>query len=328
MKKTAFDIVIEERKKLVNRIIENMEKGYFFTKNGWSNLAVLPQNPVSDLHYRGGNRFKLMLEAIDNNYQDPRWLTFKQAQENNWKIKKGAKGILCEKWIFTKKVKEKDEDGLEKEVEKTLSKPIVNYFIVFNAEQIEGIPPYSKTVFTKDDILKTVDNFIKSSEVKIREIAQPEAYYSPSKDEIVLPIRKAFKSEEAFMRTTLHEMCHSTGHESRLNRDQTGHFGTPSYAKEELVAELGSLFTETSLGFKIEGEHFNDHSNYLKSWIEALKNDYNELFRACSEAEKASSYLLERYNEYEKNKEKSNEKTNSKKIIKRKSKDKEDDFEL
>lgn len=322
MKKSAFDIVLEERKKLVERIIENMKKGYFFTKNGWSNLAVLPQNPVSKIHYKGGNRLKLMLEAIDHNYQDPRWLTFKQVQDNNWKIKKGAKGILCEKWIFTKKEKEKDENGNEKEVEIPLLKPIVNYFIVFNGEQIERIPPYSKTIFTKDEILRTVNNFIKSSDVKVREIAQTEAYYSPSKDEIVLPIREAFKSEEAFMRTTLHEMCHSTGHESRLNRDQTGHFGTPSYAREELIAELGSLFTETSLGFKIEGEHFNDHSNYLKSWIEELKNDPNELFRACSEAEKASNYLLERYNEYEKNKFK-----NQKKIIK-KSKDKDDDLEL
>lgn len=329
MKKSAFDIVLEDRKKLVERIIENMEKGYFFTKEGWNNLAVLPQNPVSNLYYKGGNRLKLMFEAIDNNYKDPRWFTFKQAQEKGWKIKKGAKGILCEKWIFTKKEKEKDEKGNEKEVEVPLPKPIVNYFIVFNGEQVEGIPPYSKTTFTKDEILKTVNNFIKSSEVKIREIAQTEAYYSPSRDEIVLPLREAFKSEEAFLRTTLHEMCHSTGHSTRLNRNQTGEFGTPSYAREELIAELGSLFTETSLGFKIEGEHFNDHSNYLKSWIGALKDDCNELFRACSEAEKASNYLLERYNTFEKTQEKTNEivKTpkEKKRIIK---KSKEDELEL
>ena len=114
-------------------------------------------------------------------------------------------------------------------------------------------------------------------------------------------------------------MCHSTGHSTRLNRNQTGEFGTPSYAREELIAELGSLFTETSLGFKIEGEHFNDHSNYLKSWIGALKDDYNELFRACSEAEKASNYLLERYNTFEKTQEKTNDKTpkEKKRIIKK-----------
>ena len=90
-------------------------------------------------------------------------------------------------------------------------------------------------------------------------------------------------------------MGHSTGHPSRLNRDQINSFGTPGYAKEELVAELTSVFVQAKLGLKLEGEHFNNHTAYLKSWISVLENDPNELFRAASQAEKAMDRLYENY---------------------------------
>ena len=95
-------------------------------------------------------------------------------------------------------------------------------------------------------------------------------------------------------------MCHSTGHESRLNRDLTGFYGTKKYSKEELVAELGSVFTQARLNIQLEGEHFNDHTAYLKSWIGALKNDPSELFRAATKAEAASERLYNNYLEREK----------------------------
>ena len=95
-------------------------------------------------------------------------------------------------------------------------------------------------------------------------------------------------------------MGHSTGHESRLNRDMSGVFGSESYAKEELVAELCSIFTQARLNIKLEGEHFNDHTAYLKSWIGALKNDPSELFRAATKAEEASKRLYNNYLEEKK----------------------------
>ena len=82
------------------------------------------------------------------------------------------------------------------------------------------------------------------------------------KDEIVLPLRESFKDSESFLSTALHEMIHSTGHESRLNRKKENMFGSSEYAKEELVAELGSVFLQGDLGIKLEGEHLQDHSNY------------------------------------------------------------------
>ncbi|MBR8701051.1 MULTISPECIES: zincin-like metallopeptidase domain-containing protein [unclassified Fusobacterium] len=305
-KKTAYEIVMEDRKNLVNKLIENMKKGYFITRDKLKGELLFPQNPVSDVYYKGGNRLRLMLVSLNQEYKDPRWMTFNQAKEKGWTIKKGEHGVLCEKWIFTKKEKVKDkETGEEKIQEVDLAKPIVNYFVVFNGSQIEGIPPYEKTAeLSKSETIKLMENFIKTSKVPIKELAQDKAFYNVIKDEIVLPLRSAFKDDEAFMRTTLHEMCHSTGHPSRLNRDLMNTFGSEKYAREELVAELGSIFTESSLGIHLDAEHFNDHSNYLKSWIGALQKDYNELFRACANAEKASDFLLTNYNEYVKEKNK------------------------
>ncbi|WP_177160579.1 zincin-like metallopeptidase domain-containing protein [uncultured Fusobacterium sp.] len=292
---TAYEKLMDDRKKLVEKIIKNMENGAIFQK-GWNSIILSPQNPVSDVYYLGGNRLRLMEKAIEANYKDPRWVTFNQAKENGWHVKKGEKSVLCEKWIYTKK--EKDQNG--NEVEEKLSKPFPSFFYLFNAEQIEGIPPLEIKQNTKEENFKIANDFIKSSECLIKEVAQDQAFYSPNIDEIVLPLREAFKSEESFLRTTLHEMSHSTGHSSRLNRDFSGEFGSPSYAREELVAELSAVFTQARLGIKLEGEHFNDHTAYLKSWIGILKENPNELFQALSKAEQASERLYTNYLEYQK----------------------------
>ncbi|OFL94141.1 ArdC family protein [Fusobacterium sp. HMSC073F01] len=299
-KKTAFEIVMENRKEVVEELIKSMEEGYVATRQLWDKMAVRPQNPVSQIYYRGGNRFRLSMEAVKRGYKDPRWLTYNQATENGWQVKKGEKGVLCEKWIFSKIVKEKDEKGIEIEKEVELDKPIVNYFKVFNAEQIAGIPELEKLPIEKGQVLEIAEDMIATSMCPIKEVGQEQAYYSPSKDEIVLPLRESFKDSESFLSTALHEMMHSTGHESRLNRGKGNMFGSPEYAKEELIAELGSVFLQGDLGIKLEGEHFQDHSNYLKSWIGALKEDYHELFRACIEAEKGSQFLYSNYLEREK----------------------------
>lgn len=292
---TAYDIVMDERKKLVEKLIENMKNDEVIFKKGWDVSLLRPQNPVSEVNYLGGNRLKLGLEAIVNDYKDPRWVTFAQTKEKGWQVKKGSKGVRCEKWIFTRKVKEKDENGKLVEVEKELDKPFPSYFTVFNAEQIEGIPPLEIERLSEARNFEIAELLIKSSECPIKELAQEQAFYNPKEDTIVLPLREAFKSKEAFLRTTIHEMGHSTGHKSRLNRDQSGTFGTPNYAKEELVAELCSIFTQARLGIKLEGQHFNDHTAYLKSWISVLENDPNELFKAASKAEQASERLYQNY---------------------------------
>ena len=296
MARNPFDVVMEDRKKLVDRIIENMEKGELSWNKNWNAGALQPQNPVSNVKYQGVNKLKLMMTAIEKDYKDPRWVTFKQAFDNGWKIKKGEKAVLCEKWIFTKKEIEIDEQGNKIEKEVKLDKPIPNFFYVFNGEQIEKIPELKlQNELEKSEITEIAQDFINSSECKIKEIAQDRAFYNPSTDEIILPLRESFKSEQDFLATTLHEMVHSTGHKDRLDRDLSGTFGSEKYAKEELTAELGAMFLQSKLGIKIEGEHFDNHSAYLKSWIETLKKDPNELFRAANNADNATEMLYGRY---------------------------------
>lgn len=296
MARNPFDVVMEDRKKLVDRIIENMEKGELSWNKNWNAGALQPQNPVSNVKYQGVNKLKLMMTAIEKDYKDPRWVTFKQAFDNGWKIKKGEKAVLCEKWIFTKKEIEIDEQGNKIEKEVKLDKPIPNFFYVFNGEQIEKIPELKlQNELEKSEITEIAQDFINSSECKIKEIAQDRAFYNPSTDEIILPLRESFKSEQDFLATTLHEMVHSTGHKDRLDRDLSGTFGSEKYAKEELTAELGAMFLQSKLGIKIEGEHFDNHSAYLKSWIETLKKDPNELFRAANNADKATEMLYGKY---------------------------------
>lgn len=298
----SYDKVMEERKKLVEKIIENMRQGYVLPKPDWNQAAFTDTricNPVSGARYHGSNLLRLYIAGLERGYTDGRWMTYKQAQAEGWQVRKGEQGVRCEKYIFTRQIEEENPDTGELE-QKTvqLSKPMVNTFVVFNAQQIEGIPERGNEILeplNSDEILDVADLFRESSNCPIRETNEGKAYYSPGKDEIVLPNRNAFLDTQSFLATQLHEMVHSTGHPDRLNRPLTGLFGSPGYAMEELRAELGSFFIQNDLNLHFDAQHFNSHTQYLESWIGALEEDPNELFRAIADAQKASDYLEERY---------------------------------
>ena len=304
--KSAYSIVMDSRKELVDRLLEQMEKGYAQTRAAWSRDGLgRPYNPLSKAVYRGGNRFRLMVAAQEKGFKDPRWLTFKQASENNMKIKPGSKGVMLEKWIFYKEVPVLDEkqqpvvgeDGKQVKELKRLDKPQVNYFWVFNGEQVEGLPELQKKTLTQDTYSKMADTFEHSSKCPIYFGKRDEAFYSPAKDEIYMPAKEAFKSNQARLAVQLHEMAHSTGHPDRLNRPLENKFGSIEYAKEELNAELSSIFLESELGIELDtdSEALKDHSNYVKSWIAVLKDNPNEFFNACNVAEKVTDYLKKNY---------------------------------
>ena len=294
----AFEIVMQERKTLVDKIISMMKQGDFFhNASEWDRAALRPQNPLSKVWYRGGNRMKLMAVVTERGYRDPRWATAKQLFEKGYHIKAGEHGTICEKWIFEKEKKTKDEHGNTVREVVQLDRPQVMYFRVFNGEQVEGFPEYVPSALdeNRSPLGDMIDQIISTSECPVIEAAQDRAYYSPSQDRIVLPLRSMFKDEESFAKTAIHEMGHSTGHPTRLNRPLDGMFGSEEYAKEELRAEIGALFTEADLGISLKGEHYEDHSDYLRSWIGALQNDYNEFFRACADAEQIAKRLVGNY---------------------------------
>lgn len=292
----AFERVMEQRKELVEKMISLMKQDFFYNnRSEWNRQALLPRNPLSNIRYKGGNRLRLMLAVIEHGYTDPRWATIEQLKKKGYYVKKGEHGIPCEKWIFTREKTVINKNGEKERVEEDLEHPQVSYFTVFNVQQVEGFPKMETVGYMEEEPLKIADRLMRISECPIEELAQSRAFYSPSADKIVLPIRDSFKDAVSFVKTLLHEMGHSTGHSFRLNRDLSGGFGTEKYAREELCAELGALFMETDLGISLEGEHYEDHSDYLKSWISILENDYNELFRICADAEKISERIVGTY---------------------------------
>lgn len=298
---SAYNRVIETRKELTKQLLAEMEQGELPWMKGWKTTGTRPYNPVTKAVYKGNNRLRLMLASHFGQFQDNRWVTFNQAKDKGWKIKSGEKGTLCEKWIFEeKKVIEDPVTGEKETVYEELEHPKVNYFILFNADQVDGIPEKEKKEpLSRDEQLALADQFVKSSVCSVIEGAnETEAYYSPARDEIHLPARDYFYSAGEFLGTAIHEMGHSTGHPSRLARDISGGFGSTSYAKEELVAELSAVFVQADLGVQIGSKQFTNHAAYLQNWMSLLKDNPNVLFQASADAAKASDFLMAQYGAY------------------------------
>ena len=261
----ARERVFEERKELVDTIIRDLENGEkTFWQKGW--LTVKPINPTNGVSYRGINLIKLYMASERMGFKDNRWLTYKQAESKKWK---------------------------EKEITEELKSPIVSYFNVFNAEQIENIPENtsSNEIFRNNEL---AEKLINNSEAKINYVFTDNAYYSRYEDKIIMPNRKYFKTEDDFYSVIFHEMAHSTGHESRLNREMHKRRFDKKYSKEELIAEISSMFLQLELGIEINNNknHFENHKAYIKHYIELLKETPNILFSIIREAEKASDYIL------------------------------------
>lgn len=268
-------------------------------------LGRRPFNAVNSRDYHGINALWLSMVAEDKGYTDPRWCTFKQAKDNGWNVKKGEKGSLVEFWSLYDKKQRKNISFSEADriVAADSSREedmrlVVKCYTVFNAEQIKGIPELAKQGEVDIDAVRQQrDVLLKNMGLGFHE-GGGSAFYRPSEDSITMPPDEHFFDTYSYMSTFLHECGHATGHESRLNRDLTGIFGTESYAKEELRAEIASAFTSQALGFGSQGQKLEsameNHKAYIQSWIEAIKNQPNELFAAIKDAEKISDYLLEK----------------------------------
>ena len=304
-RKSAKEIVMQSRKEIADKILESMKSGELMWRKDWQKLA--PYNGKTGRNYHGINQIRLFVESVTRGLDDPRFMTYKQAEEKGLNIKKGAQGIMLENWQFTKEQPVMDEAGnvmlnedgkpITETVE--LEKPMVTYFRVFNAKDIEGIEPLPKLDVEREPVKNEfINNVLGSSRCEISEEAGDKAYYSPEADRIVLPARENFVSLDAFLATALHEMAHSTGHESCLDRELTGQFGSEDYAKEELRAELGSAFSQIYLGVSLADIDVENHGAYIQNWISVLENNYNEFFMAVADADKIAGVIERNYEDY------------------------------
>ena len=299
---------------LANKFADLIEKNEAPWQKSWSGNGFLPYNIKSGKEYNGINLLNLMRVASEKGYEDSRWLTFLQASEQEAKVRAGEKGtpIMYLQTTETRKEINK-ETGEEIVVTEKLEKPRAVWSVVFNAEQCEGLPAYEPKKIDFNPIEKA-EEILNNSGVKIKHKAQDKAYYSPVTDTITLPLKEQFVSSEEYYRTALHELGHWTGHSSRNNRDMSGSFGTESYAKEELVAEITSFLVGTQCGLG----HEPDKNNiaYLKSWAKAIRDEPSFLFNAVKEADRAAKLILG--NELELEKINSNEQTMEKEKLENK----------
>lgn len=273
----------EFRERLTKELIESIKNGTAPWQRPWKNSAPeLPYNPITEKQYRGANSLWLSMQ----NHSDSRWMTYKQALENGWQVRKGEKGTLIEYWkIFDEQ--EEVKNGITNIKKIQLERPQVFRAVVFNAEQIDNIPPADEPMRDWDRHEKA-EGLLKRSGAFIRHDQHSRAFYRPASDSIHLPQRSQFNDADGYYATALHELGHWTGHHSRLDRDQRGAYGSADYAKEELRAEIGAYFLCAALALPNRVEH---HASYIDIWCHTLNDDHNEIFRAARDAWKIQEFL-------------------------------------
>ena len=285
----------DHRQEVTDSIVRMLEDGVAPWQKPWES-AGMPFNPTTDKAYRGGNAVHLMATGIARGYEDPRWMTYKQAAENGWQVRKGEKGTHIEFWEVKSKSEEKSgeregngNDGDAKDNQRRL---IHRVYTVFNAKQIEGVPAFEREQPSAFEAVHSGERILANSGAKITHDQRDSAFYRPSTDSIHLPPKEAFKDAPGYYGTALHELAHWTGHASRLNRptlNESYRFGDLNYAKEELRAELASVFIAAEVGVPHDPAN---HAAYVGSWIKALKEDKNEIFRAAHDASAATDFVL------------------------------------
>lgn len=286
----------EYAEEVASRIIEQLEQGTAPWQKPWQAGELrLPYNPTTHKEYRGMNSLWLHAQGLT----DPRWMTYNQAASEGAQVRKGSKGTAIVYWKFTEEHKATDEQGrpiLDPETGKpktltvSLERPRSFMAVVFNAEQIDGLPPLeSKPLGSEPERHARAELILTHSGADIRHQSGDRAFYRPSTDQITLPERAQFSTADTYYATALHELGHWTGHPSRLDRDLSHPFGSEGYAREELRAEIASLM----LGERLDISHDpGQHAAYVGSWIKVLKEDPKEIFRAAAEAERMTSYVL------------------------------------
>ena len=294
----------EFRQELANNFIKVLEEdGLTWTKEWATNSSDAPANAVTGACYRGVNAFNLRMIAYLRGYEDNRWATMIQIMDKfgkyhkgeKWHLQKGSVATYVEYWFPYDLVEKRvltwseHEAALKAGRASTEFTMHARYTAVFNASCIDGISPMPEIEKKDIDAARLVKAVSCGMGVDILNDGGDSAFYRPSEDKVHLPEPGAFVSEYAYNATALHELAHATGHSSRLNRDFLNHFGSESYAYEELVAEMASAFMGVDLG--ADEAHVNNHKAYIQSWASQIKESPRQLVSAVKDAYAATEYM-------------------------------------
>ena len=234
------------------RIIAELEKGNIPWEKPWTGTQTGAFNRISKKPYSLINQMLLLHTG--------EYATFKQWADLGGHVRKGEKSEIV------------------------------------HISQVEGVEPLAKPfedVKPIEEADRIITDYVKRENIDFEECASNQAYYSPSFDRVVVPMKQQYKNINEYYSTTFHELTHSTGHKNRLNRLQTGAvaaFGSETYSKEELVAEIGSASLMNMLGIETP-KTFRNSAAYIQSWLKVLRNDNKFIVSASSKAEKAVNYI-------------------------------------
>lgn len=268
------------------RIIAELEKELIPWEKPWTGTA-------SGAYSRStGKSYSLLNQLL---LQKPgEYLTFNQVRETGGHVRKGEHPNIVVFWRQIP-ITEQKADGTQEE--KMI--PLLRYYNVFHIDQTDGVQPKYKhqqfrPIEPQEEAERLAQGYISREKININYSLRDQAAYSPVSDSVILPIREQFSCPAAYYGTLFHELTHSTGHKSRLNRlKTTAHFGNEVYSKEELVAEIGSAALMNLSGIE-ERRTFKNSAAYIQSWLSALKNDNRLIVSASSQAEKAVNYMIDK----------------------------------
>lgn len=291
------------------------EKGltWFKTWTSSDGSVEAPMNHVTGRLYRGMNVFITTSEMTENEYEHNEWIGFKQAKELGYKIGKGEKGTELyiwfvmfydrekSKWIYKTEFKKLTKNMSEEQIAKRFHQTMVpKGQYVWNIAQLDGdIKPKREKKEIVDKTPNEVYDFAESVYNEMENAPSlrhygDRAYYRPSAHHIQMPKMDDFETSDNYYGVLYHEMIHSTGHESILNRSGVAgchiKFGTREYSKEELIAEIGSMMLSSIVG--LDTGSFDNSKAYINGWVEYLKNHKKEIIMASSQAQKAVDYIL------------------------------------
>ncbi|MBO5004134.1 MAG: DUF1738 domain-containing protein [Clostridia bacterium] len=285
------------REQLIQMYIESLKQDIIPWRQRWIGNECM--NGISHLKYKGVNQLLLSYISSKEKYNDSRWYTYIQVKQSGYKLNKQAKGkgVPVEFWsCYNIKTKQRvDFDDYQKIIElnpeeKNNYRVICNTSYVFNAKYVDGLEPMKEAKKIDNiEISNYISKVIKKLGVKYSEEGN-RAYYNPTTDEIVLPNKDKFVDNYSYYATQLHELCHSTGNQKRLNRNMSNN-NKEDYAREELIAEISSSFLMQKLNVDVNAEHYDNHKAYIQSWIRILEDKPSELFKAINESNKVCKYI-------------------------------------
>ena len=323
---SKVDAALQRFAEMLIKRMEEMQKDWHKGWIGGGSMFGLPQN-ISGRTYEGNNAFLLFLHTAENGYKAPVYMTYGQLYKEGAHVLKGEKAVPVFKWGFSikdkdgKKVTEEEFDNMTDDEKKECKRrPFLKIYPEFNIDQTNmsevNKEKYDAVVsqFRKTDVPtitdgmyvnKAIDRMMEKQEwvCKIQyDKEEKGAYYSPAKDIVVLPTKaqfrihpddpeECFKDGQEYYGTALHEMAHSTGHPSRLDRLKPAAFGSPEYAKEELVAELTSAMVGNTLGF--DRRISDNNVAYLQNWTSALRKEPKFIVTVMADVNKASRIIIE-----------------------------------